>query len=82
MAMSGAQAHYTSPWRGEVGVLGRALARLSASGGGRSRHPFDISVARSAPTPALPRKREREFNCDPQRRLIAKSGIMLPPPAP
>ena len=37
MAMSGAQAHYTSPWRGEVGVLGRALARLSATGGGELR---------------------------------------------
>jgi hypothetical protein len=27
-------AHFTSPWRGEVGALRSALARLSATGGG------------------------------------------------
>jgi hypothetical protein len=37
MMMSEPQAHFTSPWRGEVGALGRALARLSATGGGELR---------------------------------------------
>ncbi len=34
MRISEPQAHFTSPWRGEVGALGSALARLSATGGG------------------------------------------------
>ncbi len=34
MATSETPASFTSPWRGEVGALGRALERLSATGGG------------------------------------------------
>jgi hypothetical protein len=41
MMISELQAHFTSPWRGpwrgEVGAIGRALARLNATGGGDLR---------------------------------------------
>ena len=65
------------PLAGEVDALCR-----SAAGGGRTLHPFDVPVAVRAPTPTLPRKRERELRRDAERGLIAKSKIMLPPPAP
>jgi hypothetical protein len=60
-------------------ALGSVLARQSAAGGGSAPHPFDILVAPSAPTPTLPRKRERELRRDAGRSLLAISGIMLPP---
>jgi hypothetical protein len=37
MVISETPARFTSPWRGEVGAFGRALARLNATGGGDLR---------------------------------------------
>jgi hypothetical protein len=37
MVMSEPEAYFTSPWRGEVGALGRARARLKKAAGGRKR---------------------------------------------
>jgi hypothetical protein len=37
MVMSEPEAYFTSSWRGEVGALGCALARLKKAAGGRKR---------------------------------------------